>query len=842
MADGTVSTVTADPRICEAGGSGVVLPGAYESDWSDGVRAFLYLSFLLWCFQGVGVISDKFMEAIERITAKRIRKLHPETKKYVTVMLWNPTVANLSLMALGSSAPEILLSIIELLGNNWFAGDLGPSTIVGSAAFNLLVILAVCVSSIPDGEVRKIKEMQVYVVTASFSIFAYVWLLFILLVTSPNVVDIWEGVVTFLFFFLLLILAYAADRGMIPGTKPIEMGRKQVIDLSKEELAQRRAELQAQHDGKLNEEQITKLLTVEGETKTYATYRKAAAKQMASGRVQEPPGMARQMTGKFMNPKKVVPMDDEEAVPTASKAVFEWKAMKVAVMENAGHVDLWVTRTGALDQTVSVDYITKDGTAKKDSDYHHVEGTLKFEPNMTEQMITIKIIDDVAYEDDEEFYVDLFNPLAMADQKTAIAALGRTSKTTVVIIDDDLPGIISFEKEQVTVHEPYFSTTDQAPSNSKAEDGKEVFVICRKAGACGKVSCKYTTEDATAMQGVNFEATEGVLEFADGETQKSIEVGIKARGRYDSGIFRIILTEPTGGAKFDAETDGGADSCIQTVQIESNQEAKNEVDRIMSSLQTNWEKSKKGHANWAEQFKNACYPLGGEECEEDEDGNKPTAGAIDWIMHFVSFPWKITFALVPPTDYLGGWVCFASALGMIGAVTALVGDVAALFGCVVGLKDEVTAITIVALGTSLPDTFASKSAAENDPYADASVGNVTGSNSVNVFLGLGLPWMMGAIYWTQGPSAEWITKFGEDTDIDSYYRENGAFVVKAGSLGFSVTVFSCCAIVAIAILQVRRKAFGGELGGPQPAKSASSAGLVLLWLIYISLSSWNAYK
>jgi len=39
---------------------------------------------------------------------------------------WNDTVANLTLMALGSSAPEILLSIIEILGNNFYAGKLGP--------------------------------------------------------------------------------------------------------------------------------------------------------------------------------------------------------------------------------------------------------------------------------------------------------------------------------------------------------------------------------------------------------------------------------------------------------------------------------------------------------------------------------------------------------------------------------------------------------------------------------------------------------------------------------------------------------------------------------------------
>jgi len=40
-------------------------------------------------------------------------------------------------------------------------------------------------------------------------------------------------------------------------------------------------------------------------------------------------------------------------------------------------------------------------------------------------------------------------------------------------------------------------------------------------------------------------------------------------------------------------------------------------------------------------------------------------------------------------------------------------------------------------GTSVPDTFASKIAAEQDENADPAIGNVTGSNAVNVFLGIG---------------------------------------------------------------------------------------------------------
>lgn len=53
---------------------------------------------------------------------------------------------------------------------------------------------------------------------------------------------------------------------------------------------------------------------------------------------------------------------------------------------------------------------------------------------------------------------------------------------------------------------------------------------------------------------------------------------------------------------------------------------------------------------------------------------------------------------------------------------------------------------MVAIGTSLPDTFASLSAARQERHADSAIGNINGSNSVNVFLGLGLPWLLATIY------------------------------------------------------------------------------------------------
>ena len=125
-----------------------------------------------------------------------------------------------------------------------------------------------------------------------------------------------------------------------------------------------------------------------------------------------------------------------------------------------------------------------------------------------------------------------------------------------------------------------------------------------------------------------------------------------------------------------------------------------------------------------------------------------------------------------------------------------------------------------------------------EEYADASIGNVTGSNSVNVFLGLGLPWMLAAFYWAfphgEAVEREWRARYSGE----AWYKEgmNIAFVVPAADLGFSVTVFSSCAFVCIFLLILRRRVLGYELGGPDLLKYATAAVFVSLWLAYIGFS------
>lgn len=70
------------------------------------------------------------------------------------------------------------------------------------------------------------------------------------------------------------------------------------------------------------------------------------------------------------------------------------------------------------------------------------------------------------------------------------------------------------------------------------------------------------------------------------------------------------------------------------------------------------------------------------------------------------------------------------------------------------------------------------------------------------------------------------------------------FTVKAGSLTFSVMIFTICSIVCFSVLFIRRftKWFGrGELGGPTVPKMLTSGMFVLLWFLYITLSTLQAY-
>ncbi|XP_042257543.1 solute carrier family 8 member 4b isoform X1 [Thunnus thynnus] len=907
-------------KNCSASGDpcqeGVVLPVWNPQNPSVGdkvARAIVYFVALIYMFLGMSIIADRFMSSIEVITSQEkeitIKRSNGETTT-ATVRIWNETVSNLTLMALGSSAPEILLSVIEVCGHGFEAGSLGPSTIVGSAAFNMFVIIAVCVYVVPDGETRKIKHLRVFFVTAAWSIFAYIWLYLILNVFSPGEVEVWEAVLTFLYFPLCVVQAWVADRRLLfykyvrkryradknrgiiieteggadgglggmdggigggalgPGgfTKMdmLELdgqmalnchsgmdggmledrGPKDEEDEARRDMARTLKELKQRHPDK-DMEQLIEMANYQvlmQQQKSRAFYRIQATRMMiGAGNILKK--HAADQARKVVSSHETQAQEDD---PYTVRMDFEPSLYQC--FENCGSLKLTVGRHGGdPGVTVKVDYRTEDGTANAGSDYEFAEGTLLFKPGETLKEITVGVIDDDIFEEDEYFYVHLSNPRVVGYPEigtapldataTPKAVLGDNHTATVTIYDDDHAGIFTFESASQRV--------------SESVGVMEVKVL-RTSGARGLVAVPYRTLDGTAKGGEDYELAAGKLEFQNDETMKIIEVKIIDDEEYEKNkTFIIELGEPIlleigqkhgdsnenkplVGAEEEEVAKMGCPSLGEHTQVEVIIEESYEFKRAVDELVWRAKKStvdkliKKtnlalvvGSSSWREQFVSAVTVSAGDD-DEEESGEERLPSCFDYIMHFLTVFWKVLFAFVPPTEYWNGWACFFVSISLIGVLTAVTGDLASHFGCTIGLKDSVTAVVFVALGTSVPDTFASKVAAIQDQYADASIGNVTGSNAVNVFLGIGVAWTIAAVAW----------------------RSKGkTFKVDPGNLAFSVTLFTILAVVCVTVLLYRRRATvaGGELGGPRTCKLITSLLFVSLWLIYIMLASMEAY-
>ncbi|KAM9362919.1 sodium/calcium exchanger 1a isoform 1-T1 [Symphorus nematophorus] len=901
---------------------GVILP-VWKPDnpaFTDRLaRATIYFVGLAYMFLGVSIIADRFMASIEVITSQErqitIKKPNGE-KITTTVRIWNETVSNLTLMALGSSAPEILLSVVEVCGHNFNAGELGPNTIVGSAAFNMFVIIGLCVSVIPEGETRKVKHLRVFFVTATWSVFAYTWLYLILSVISPGVVDIWEGLLTLFFFPLCVGFAYVADRrllfykyvykryragkrkGMIietegepelPSKVDVEMDGKMLNshgeetgfdfkeldeEESRREVARILKELKQKHPEKETEQliELANYQVLTQQQKSRAFYRCQATRIMTgAGNILKKHAADQAKRATQHDICSEVSLND-----FSSKLFFDPGTYQC--LENCGSVALNVVRRGGdLTSTVSVDYRTEDGTANAGSDYQFTEGTIVFKPGETEKEIRIDIIDDDIFEEDEHFLVHLSNVKVVsegtgsdnyeANHVDALAGLGLPCTAIVTIFDDDHAGIFTFEEPVVTV--------------SESVGVMEVKVI-RTSGARGVVVVPYKTTEGTAKGGgEDFEDTHGVLEFENDEIFKTIQINIIDDEEYEKNKnFFLEIGEPRllemserkgGGASpscaaafvstcpgrdvyrkvqgrdhpvpsaiINITEDGGEDVLTKKeeeerriaelgrptlgehvrleVVIEESYEFKSTVDKLLKKTNL---ALVIGTNSWREQFVEAMTVGSGDDDDGDDCSEEKLPSCFDYVMHFLTVFWKLLFAFVPPTDYWNGWACFFVSISVIGLLTAVIGDLASHFGCTVGLKDSVTAVVFVALGTSVPDTFASKVAAIQDQYADASIGNVTGSNAVNVFLGIGVAWSIAAIF----------------------HRSKGReFRVDPGTLAFSVTLFTIFAFVCIAVLIYRRRPeIGGELGGPRVPKILTTCLFFSLWLMYIVFSSLEAY-
>merc|ERR1719187_281357 len=637
-------------------------------------RGLLYAVLMLWLFIGVAIVSDKFMESIEMITAqeKEVSVKDPKSGKtqVVVVKVWNETVANLTLMALGSSAPEIMLSVIEIIAKDFKAGDLGPGTIVGSAAFNLFMIIGLCMYVIPDDEIRKIKHLRVFFVTATWSVFAYVWLYLILGAISYGVVESWEGILTFLFFPATVYTAFVADRRMFfykYFDKKYRVQRGVIVQSEKGDIENRaqekfkefedlddmdpalaefeknrRAYIQAMKRIRLEDPNIS-LIDLETRAreevmssgpKSRAYYRAQATRKMA-GKEDAKKAFSKQLAAEAEAERAA----EEEAARKAAEAEVKkddgvcrifFDPPHYTVMESVGTFEVTVVREGGdMSQTIQVDYKTEDGTASHEGDYIEAIGTLTFGPNETQKHVTLEVLDDDVFEEDEHFYIRISN-LRRKDGKAfkeievtddngkrsmqASTQMGTPHMATIMILDDDHGGIFGFEDSEAEIVESV---------------GMYECKVQRISGARGKVAIPFTTEEGTAKEGTHFEAVEGELIFCNEETEKIIELPITDEESYEKSLIMYInigeprqIAEGKEGEGVDYSVLDAKDPetlteeekiallgrpCLGTnakiqIRIRESKEFKNSVDKMMQKANASM---MVGSSSWLDQFTEA---------------------------------------------------------------------------------------------------------------------------------------------------------------------------------------------------------------------------------------------
>lgn len=750
--------------------------------------------FLIWVFFGVAVISDAFVENVEVIcssTRMFKRKDARGNDVYREEPVWNWAVANITLLAVGTSSPEILLALVETLRDlGKEAGEIGPSCIVGSAAYNFLIIIAVCTVSLPAGVFKKIEHTKVFMWTTSWSLWAYVWIWLVYKAISPNSVEVWEAFVTLGFMPLFVWSTWMVDTR---GWNWLQASKNAVVPDD---------ELEGDpEDPKLSDRE-TPRVSARGSAHARVPklhsimyYRQLAVQRMAGFGASSLKNIP--LAAASAAPMEVPTLScdsgrmDAAVLDGMARSVTKvlFKSAEMSVLESQQEAIVQVMRMhGDVNSTVTVNYTCKDDTAVSGLDYEPCEGQLVFGPGEMVKEIVVKIVDDDMSEPDVQFSVFLKDARVQGGGDIVVLR----SSTIVTIVDDDDSGVITF----------------QLPTwEAGSEDPHAKITVIRRNGTDGKVSVEYATQDGQAIAGKHFESTSGTLVFSSGETIKHIFVPLLPVDNADlitsMLAFRLTLANPSGGAVLGLRKD-----CRVIIAQGS---------KISPSSATSPEEGDGKEASfnlwsaWEKQFQDAILP------EYDPDEGVSVWMAI--VLHYISITFKLLSACIPPAQWRSGYPGLLASLAMLGALMSIVQEVAEQFGCAVGLSALMNGMSIVALGTSLPDTYASRMAAINDDTADAAIGNVMGSNAVNVFLGLGIPWVIASVY---------------------YEVKGQIYQVKAGALGFSIVLFAVFMLAGMCVVLFRRRQ-GGELGGSTRDQWITFALLSTMWLLFLTLSGLQDY-
>ena len=175
---------------------------------------------------------------------------------------------------------------------------------------------------------------------------------------------------------------------------------------------------------------------------------------------------------------------------------YGFKCLHYSVSESSQKLTIPILNKNKTAGSIRVK--TVDAEAKAGEDFEPVDRVLEFKQGEAQQQVDIIIHDDDNWEPDEDFFVQLFDPINGTELD------GQDTKTRVTIIDDDKPGQICFDQPKGV----------KAPANEEFAE----IVILRKNGSDGIVTVDYDcvqldSSDHTATPFKDYEPQKGTLTF-----------------------------------------------------------------------------------------------------------------------------------------------------------------------------------------------------------------------------------------------------------------------------------------------------------------------------------------
>jgi hypothetical protein len=185
-----------------------------------------------------------------------------------------------------------------------------------------------------------------------------------------------------------------------------------------------------------------------------------------------------------------------------------------------------VSLSEPLSDPVSIQYGTTDGTAVAGTDYQSTAGYVNFSPGQTSQTVTVNVIGDSTYDSPETFYLNLM-PVS-AGGGSAPYATGTCTINSALA-------------------QPGLSISNATVTNGTSGTTPMTFTVSLTAPSGDPVTVNYATADGTAIAGTDYQAANGTLTFAPGQTSQTITVNAIGNPLYDpTKTFTVNLSSPSG--------------------------------------------------------------------------------------------------------------------------------------------------------------------------------------------------------------------------------------------------------------------------------------------------------